>query len=324
MHEIRVGLIGYGNWVRTAYVPHLETLDGVRVVAVSARSEASRSAAAEALGGDLTLYADWRALLADSSVDAVMVALPAALHAEVTTAAARSGKHLFFEPPAGCRREEVAGTLAALDASESVIQCDLELRCVPVVQAARRILDEGDCGEVLMAKVVHLCDWARSYGAEAGDEGVFLWLGCWYLDLLDVVFAAAPTGVQVAGGYHVAPHLFDHGYALLRYPSGLGVYELNMVAAAGTVIELHVTATGGEIVADVVTGNLRQRRTGEETWQSSHHPPAEPVHGFVGMRESMFDFFNAIRERGTPHADPEASRRVHEAALLCTEVAPRT
>ncbi len=319
MNTIRTGLIGYGNWVRAAYVPVLNGLDDVQVVAVSARTEASRSAAAEALG-DVTLYPDWRDLLADDSIDVVMIALPAALHAAATTAAARSGKHVFFEPPAGVDRLEADATLGALERCGQVVQCDLELRYVPAVREVRRLLEAGTFGDVLMAKVRHWCDWSRTYGDEAGSEGLFLWLGCWYLDMLDVVFEAAPSKVQVAGGRHVGEHLFDHGYALLRYPDHrLGVYELNLVAAAGTEILLHVTASGGEIVVDVSTGVCRQRKTGNEQWETTTIPTMQPVHGFVGMAESIHDFFKAIRDGQTPLADVVATRRVHEAALRCRE-----
>lgn len=321
--NVRIGLIGFGNWVRTSYVPILKTVEGVDVVAVSARSAASQQAAAQMLGGDVKPYADWRDMLADDAIDAVMIALPAALHAQVTSAAAKTGKHVFFEPPLGRDRAECDSVMAALEQSSRVIQCDLELRYVPAVREARRLLDTGAFGDVLMAKITHWCDWSKTFGAEAGDEGFFLWLGCWYLDTLDVVFGEAPTRAHVAGGYHVSEHLFDYGYAALGYPNGLGVYELNLVAAAGTVIELHITATGGEIAVDIANGLCRHRNTGEDAWQQVEAPAIQPAHGFVGMAESIRDFFDAIRDGRAPIANLDVIQRVHEAALLCTEAAPK-
>ena len=39
---MKIGLIGFGEWARTAHVPVLKTLDDVEIAAVAARSQATR------------------------------------------------------------------------------------------------------------------------------------------------------------------------------------------------------------------------------------------------------------------------------------------
>ena len=76
MDAVNLGLIGFGTWPREAYAPVLQSLAGARVAAVSARSEATADEARGRFGDDLKIHADYRDLLADDSVDAVMVAVP--------------------------------------------------------------------------------------------------------------------------------------------------------------------------------------------------------------------------------------------------------
>ena len=99
MNRIRLGLIGLGEWPRQAYLPVLKDLENVEILAVAARSSASRQYARQQLGEQVVLYADYRDLLASAAVEAVTLALPNPLHAEALEAALSAGKHLFTNRP---------------------------------------------------------------------------------------------------------------------------------------------------------------------------------------------------------------------------------
>lgn len=197
MNRIRLGLIGLGEWPRQAYLPVLKDLENVEICAVAARSSASRQYARQQLGEQVVLYADYRDLLASAVVQAVTLALPNPLHAEAREAALSAGKHLFYEPPIAHSPAAIAGILAAMAAADRVIQPDLELRCLPVVRALGECLRACAIGKPLMASVRLWCNWGYGGGQwkyNPEEEGFFPWLGCWYLDLLDYVFAAPPSG----------------------------------------------------------------------------------------------------------------------------------
>ena len=317
---IRLGLMGLGKWPQEAYLPILAELPDVRVTAVAARSEATRRLASEKLGDETTVYADWADVANDPNVDAVAIALPNEHHADAIEAALSADKHIFFEPPVGLTFADTERVFAKLSASGRVVQSDLELRCLPVLGAVRDLLGPGGIGKVLTAKVRLWCDWgagAEQPFADAQDQGFFLWLGCWYLDVLDFLFEAAPTQAGVTGGYAANGRLMDHGWATLRYPEDrIGEFEFSMVAAEGREVTLHVAGTEGEVEADLWEGTYRWRRKGKP-FEEAAAPCSQPVHGFAGMRESILDFVGAIREDRRPRADLSAVRRVHEAAFAC-------
>jgi predicted dehydrogenase len=318
VNPVKLGLIGLGEWPRQAYVPVLKQLDTVRVCAVAARSSATREYAQEQFGRQTAVYADYHELLQDENVEAVTLALPNELHNKAMQAALASGKHLFYEPPAGHTDVELRQTLSAMAASDRVIQADLELRYLPVIDAVRKLLDGGTIGNVLTAKIRLWCNWGYGGGqwtqSPEGEE-FFPWLGCWYLDVLDCVFQLPLLRASVAGGYAANGRLMDHGWATLAYPAGrIGQFEFNLVAVAGRDIRLSVLGTQGELEADLCSGHCRWRSAGND-WQEASHPASQPAHGFEGMRECLVDFIDSVRNNRPPNADVDVARRVHGAML---------
>ena len=320
MNPVRLGLIGLGEWPRKAYVPVLEELDTAKVVAVAARSEATREYARERFGDGLTLHDDYRTLLADRSVDAVMLALPNRLHAEALRAALASGKHVFYEPPIGHAEEEINLALDAMAATDRVVQADLELRYLPVIDAVRRLLDAGEVGRPLMAKIHLWCNWGQGtqhQWQEAAERGFFPWLSCWYLDVLDCVFAQPPLRASVTDGHAANGPLTDHGWATLEYAGGgIGEYEFSLVSPDALDIRLDVLGTAGRIEADLCGGTCRWCQA-TDAWHEARHPASQPSHGFEGMRECLVDFLDAASNPRPVRANVDVARRVHAAMLAC-------
>ena len=319
---INVGLIGFGKWARQAYAPLLGEFPQVRVTAISARSQATRSLAKQTFGADTKTFADYHDLLDDSTVDAVLIALPNSFHAAVLQAAATSQKHLFFEPPVAEDSDTAAQLLDTLAANQCVVQADLELRYLPVMDDVLGLLQSGTIGEPLMAKIRLWCNWGYGGGEwydEVQGQSFFLWLGCWYLDALDCVFSQTATHTSVVGGHYCNGTLMDAGWASLIYPNGgIGQLEFNLVLPQETIIELAIACRSGEIVADLQTGEWRWRgETGD--WHLKHTPASMPAYGFVGMRESLQGFFNAIHTGGQPRANVDVMRRIQHAAQLCAD-----
>ena len=322
MNQINLGLIGLGRWAREAYFPILKELSTVNVTAVAARTEATRRFAKEKFGPDLEVYCDYHDLLGADDVEAVIIALPNELHAEAVEAAVNSNKHILFEPPIGLNEQEIRGGLAVISSATQVIQVNHELRYLPVMELVRDQVASGAIGDLLMAKIRLWCDWGHGGGEwleEAEPQGFFLWLGCWYLDVLDYVFGDSPTKVSVTGGYAMNRGLLDHGWVTLGYPNGrIGEFEFSLVSVEGTQIGLAVAGTRGEIEADLIEGTTRWRQK-DEPWQEDSRPCAQPIHGFVGMRESITDFISAIVDARPAHAGVQVCHRVHEAVMACTQ-----
>jgi predicted dehydrogenase len=147
---MRFGLFGTGPWAQLAHAPALAAHKDVELVGVWGRNPAKAAELAGQHGAKP--YADVDALLAD--VDAVAVALPPDVQADIALRAARAGKHLLLDKP-------VAFTPEAADA---IVDAANESGAAGVVFFTRRFMPQIEeflsglaaTGGWLEARVDHL------------------------------------------------------------------------------------------------------------------------------------------------------------------------
>jgi predicted dehydrogenase len=97
MHTLGIGLVGAGRH-GLRYVRHLtEDVEDATLVALCRRDRRAGEALAAAHG--CAFHADWRALVEDPAVDAIVTVVPPILNAAIAEAACRAGKHLLLEKP---------------------------------------------------------------------------------------------------------------------------------------------------------------------------------------------------------------------------------
>src|SRR5699024_6657094 len=95
--RLRLGVIGVGG-IGKAHIKRLQAeTSPAQLVAIAGAS----AEAAAAVGADLDapVAGSVTELLARADVDAVIIAIPSGLHAEVAVAALESGKHVLLEKP---------------------------------------------------------------------------------------------------------------------------------------------------------------------------------------------------------------------------------
>ncbi len=98
--NIGIGFVGAG-YIAHAHARALAAVPGARICAVCNPGEEKRLAFARTFG-IARVYASIAEVLADPTVDAVVISTPNALHAEQTIAALAAGKHVFVEKPMAC------------------------------------------------------------------------------------------------------------------------------------------------------------------------------------------------------------------------------
>src|SRR5688572_10864682 len=98
MERVRIGLIGAGVMGRVHARCLLKEVEAAELVAVADLDGAKAAGCAKEFGAE-AVYGDGDSLLADVSVDAVVICTPGDTHAEIIEAAARAGKHVFCEKP---------------------------------------------------------------------------------------------------------------------------------------------------------------------------------------------------------------------------------
>src|SRR5690242_640032 len=137
-NQIKYGMIGTGS--RGTYLlGHLTKVDNGHCVALSDLDQESLDKAATVIGTNPKKYRDYRELLADKDVDAVIIAVPLYEHFPVTRDALQAGKHTFCEKSLVFRPEEVHALRAlAPQHPKQVLQVGLQRRYSKIGRASCR------------------------------------------------------------------------------------------------------------------------------------------------------------------------------------------
>ncbi|MFW6039242.1 MAG: Gfo/Idh/MocA family protein [bacterium] len=114
-----IGFIGVGNMGRNQ-VDAFRQLDDCRITAAADSSPASLEKFSE-LCPDAATFADHKALLADGSIDAVVVAVPTALHASTVLDVLASGRSVLVEKPMARTVEQCQQMIDAADKADRLL-----------------------------------------------------------------------------------------------------------------------------------------------------------------------------------------------------------
>lgn len=138
-----LGIIGMG-YAGTQLMQAAESVADLTVAAVTDVS----SERLQGLPDSVRVLPDWRALIDDAALDAVIICLPHAEHAEVTLAALDSGKHILLEKPLAATLGEAERIAEAAAASDCIVMVEMTHRFYPPMLAARALVVEGRLGQV--------------------------------------------------------------------------------------------------------------------------------------------------------------------------------
>lgn len=121
--------------------------DRVEIVGCVEPDAAARADAEQALGAAFSdrNYADW---LSDANVDAVAIGCPYGQRGAAVIAALQAGKHVISDKPLCTSLDELTHIRALSEQTDRKIGCMLDLRDLPQVHTAARLLQSGKLGEV--------------------------------------------------------------------------------------------------------------------------------------------------------------------------------
>jgi predicted dehydrogenase len=179
-------------------------------------------------------YRDWRQVLDLKEVEAVFIATPPHLHAEMAIAALEAGKHVYCEKPVGVTPRQVQDLIIAAQASKKVFVSGQQLRSTKQYSEAVGKIRAGVIGQVAMVKAQRHATGDLPYDGSSGDwyydvnqsGGYLVEQSVHNLDLCNWVIGEHPLRVSGYGGMMVHPNeprgrsIFDCGVLSYDYPSG--------------------------------------------------------------------------------------------------------
>ncbi|MGI6087398.1 MAG: Gfo/Idh/MocA family protein [Kiritimatiellia bacterium] len=155
---INVGIIGAGG-IAVNHADGVKAHGGAQVVAV-ADSSAERCRAMADTYQIPKIYTDFRKLVADPEIDAVIVGLPNYLHLPVSLAALSAGKHVLLEKPIAMNYSEAQQIVNAARKHKRVLMPAMNMRFNKKVQTIKTLAQRGEFGEIYQVKAY----WLRRSG----------------------------------------------------------------------------------------------------------------------------------------------------------------
>jgi len=169
---MRVAAVGYGSF-GSFVLSAVRELPDVQIVAVAGRNPEKVRAFAERM--QIPRWTtDWQTLIADPEVDIVCVLTPPHAHAEIATAAAQNGKHLFLEKPLALSLQEADEIIAAVEQNGVKAVVNHIMRYHPLYEWLKGRINAGDlrCGGCDLRVSVWRRQHANDVNLRVSNEGL--------------------------------------------------------------------------------------------------------------------------------------------------------
>ncbi|MCW5980786.1 MAG: Gfo/Idh/MocA family oxidoreductase [Bryobacteraceae bacterium] len=162
--RLRGGVIGSGG--RGQYLSGEFKEIGAEIAAVCDVYEPNLQGGLKAASTGARPFDNYKQLLEDKSLDFVIVATPDHWHAQQTIDAVQAGKDVYVEKPMAHTIEEGFRMIRATRQTRRVVQVGTQRRSNDLFMQARRIIEQGDAGEVRLVNSW----WVNYAGSLKGRE----------------------------------------------------------------------------------------------------------------------------------------------------------
>ena len=164
-NRIAVGYIGVGGQGLNAHVRIMQsnaTANNIAQAAVCDVWTKRVNKAKEVIGGDCKGYSDYRQLLEQKDIDAVVIATHDPIHAPASIAALEAGKHVYCEKPLTRYLDEAFAVRDAVQKSKKILQVGSQGCTAAGWHKAAELIKAGKIGTPV---------WAQGYYCRNNSKG---------------------------------------------------------------------------------------------------------------------------------------------------------
>ncbi|QBD77510.1 oxidoreductase [Ktedonosporobacter rubrisoli] len=273
------GILGTGSIARV-FAQGLAGSKTGKLVAVGSRSQA----AAERFASQWNvahLHSSYEALLSDSEVDAVYIALPHTLHAEWAIKAAEAGKHILCEKPIGINHAQAMAVIEAAQRHNVFLMEAYMYRCHPQTRRLVELIRSGAIGQVRVIQATFSFQTGndlehRLLNNRLGGGGI-LDVGGYCTSMASLIAGVAtgqgvvaPSAFEAVGHVGEASRIDEYAIASLAFPGDIVAQLFTGVQVNGENVVSIFGSEGSMLVPNPWTPNRQSgksaiilRRNGE-------------------------------------------------------------
>lgn len=349
----RTAIIGSGGRGRYLIGEFKEV--GAEVAAVCDVYEPNLAEGLKAASTGARPYTDYRRVLDDKSVEAVIVATPDHWHARMVIDAVEAGKDVYVEKPLCHRIDEGFAVIEAVRRTRRVVQVGTQRRSSPLFQESQKIAASGALGSVRLVtswwlnhqaslsdrKLTGALDWKQWLGntpeRPMTDQRFFNWYYYWDYSgglligqaahVIDAIQwymnAREPVAVTCAGG---PPHLSgaevpETASMTVEFPQGfiatftLGYQAMRYRPNNDQLKQFH----GSKARLDVGREGYALFPESQDVELKPAQEVKRPGSFSSATRDHIRNFFDCIRTRQDPNAPVEAGQATNIVLVMAME-----
>lgn len=215
--SVGVGVVGCGYW-GPKIIRNLADLDGADLIAVCDMSEERLRPIGQRYPA-VNTTTDFRSLLTDPAIEAIVIATPIRTHFKLAMAALLHGKHVLVEKPLTADVTECDQLVEAAEIGGRVLMVGHTFQYNPAVERLRELVAAGELGEIFYVDCARL-----NLGLFQRDINVLWDLAPHDISILMHVLGAAPEKISTHGAAHVLADVDDLALLNLRFPGGINAH----------------------------------------------------------------------------------------------------
>lgn len=214
---VSIGVLGLGYWGPNL-ARNFAALEGAEVAwlcdgdPISLERQRSAHPSAKLTG-------DFDQLLADPSLEAVVIAAPVPAHAELALQAIAAGKHVFIEKPIGATLAEAEQVAEAAATSGKVVMVDHLLEYHPAVIKLRSLIEDGELGDIRYVYSTRL-----NLGKLRTDDNALWSLGPHDVSVALALIYQEPDEIYAHGESYMNEGVEDVVFGYMRFPTGVAAH----------------------------------------------------------------------------------------------------
>ncbi|MDP6054443.1 MAG: Gfo/Idh/MocA family oxidoreductase [Candidatus Latescibacteria bacterium] len=336
MTPLRIGVIGAGGITALLHLPEIADCRDMKVVLVSGRKESRLRRLCDQF--DIPRWTqDYEAVIADDSVDAVVIATPHPLHVSWGIKAIESGKHVLMQKPLCGDMAEANAFVAVAEKTEKIVLCMPHFS--PQVYALRERCLSGEIGKISGARCrtshggpeIYYAGVQDAFGEQAGEAlwffdadqasvGALFDMGVYAVANLVAILGSVEQVTGMAGTFDKPTTLEDGAVLILRMAGGALVTAETSWCDPARSWELTIHGTAGKFTMPGLDGGAATRWT-PSSYTDEHAPVVKEAVTFDHEIGHVHEHFLACirEEKQPPLSNARAAQHVTEILLAGLE-----
>ena len=322
MQTITIGVIGVGRIGRLHIENIRRFIPGVDVKAIS-----DIYADLDAIGEEFGIkgrYRDYRDVLADPAIEAVLIASSTDTHAEIAIAAAQAGKQIFCEKPVDPDPAKILEVIEAVKKAGVRFQVGFNRRFDHNFRKARQKVEDGTIGAVHVVRVTSRDPAPPPIDYVKVSGGLFCDMMIHDFDMVRYLSGSEPVEIYASGAVLVDPAIGEAGdvdtaAVLIKFENGaIGIIDNSRQAVYGYDQRVEVFGSKGQAVAYNDKPTTVEVSTKDSV--TTDKIPFFFLDRYTGAFVDQFkSFFEAVRSGAPTEVDEIDGLRSVEMALAATE-----